>query len=506
MPYPAETEIIANVVTSPHHLSATMVTGRVHRMTELFGRLAPGADLESARAELRAVHAAMVKRAPRGLLAEGGFPHRRGAAARSDHVARPHRAAGAAGRVGAGLRHRLLERRQPDSGAHGPARRRAGDPRGARRRHRRAAPDAARRKPAALRRRRGARRAERAADGRDPGALRLPLLRARARPDGRFQHAVGRARCWRSSPRCCWRYVPRLPSADASHGLGLSSGSLRITGSTTRRLRAFAITQIAASFVLLAGAGMLLKTLLALQAAPTGFDTRNVLAINVPVDVARRSARAQSSASTRRPCAASASCPGVDRVAVGTHRAVARRRQLRSRASSSPPTGTSAAPGEEDPRAPVPHRLARLLRRARRADHRRPRLQRRGPPRQRAGRHRQPEPGAAHVPEPGRGQPPPDVDRSGHEVHRRQHRSAAHRRRRRRYRRRERRAGPGAERLSPVRAGDWRRPAVRARAHAIRTRWSRRSPASSATCRPTSRSSAPATLEDVRAECSRRIG
>src|SRR5215469_10310010 len=29
IPYPAETEIIANVVTSPHHLSATMVTGRV---------------------------------------------------------------------------------------------------------------------------------------------------------------------------------------------------------------------------------------------------------------------------------------------------------------------------------------------------------------------------------------------------------------------------------------------------------------------------------------------
>src|SRR5215471_13595418 len=28
VPYPADTEIIANVVTSPHHLSATMVTGR----------------------------------------------------------------------------------------------------------------------------------------------------------------------------------------------------------------------------------------------------------------------------------------------------------------------------------------------------------------------------------------------------------------------------------------------------------------------------------------------
>ena len=57
VPYPAETEIIANVITSPHHLSATMVEGRVHRMTELFARLSPGTDLEAARAELREVTA-----------------------------------------------------------------------------------------------------------------------------------------------------------------------------------------------------------------------------------------------------------------------------------------------------------------------------------------------------------------------------------------------------------------------------------------------------------------
>src|SRR5262249_34045459 len=36
VPYPQETEIIANIVTSEHHLSATMVTGRIHRMTDLF--------------------------------------------------------------------------------------------------------------------------------------------------------------------------------------------------------------------------------------------------------------------------------------------------------------------------------------------------------------------------------------------------------------------------------------------------------------------------------------
>src|SRR5271170_2586398 len=64
IPYPSDTEIIANIVTSPHHLSATMVEGRVHRMTELFGRLAPGATLEQARAELRTSYAAMVAQHP----------------------------------------------------------------------------------------------------------------------------------------------------------------------------------------------------------------------------------------------------------------------------------------------------------------------------------------------------------------------------------------------------------------------------------------------------------
>jgi hypothetical protein len=64
VPYPADTEIIANVITSPHHLGATMVTARTHRMTELFGRLAPGATVESARAELTTVHEAMKREHP----------------------------------------------------------------------------------------------------------------------------------------------------------------------------------------------------------------------------------------------------------------------------------------------------------------------------------------------------------------------------------------------------------------------------------------------------------
>src|ERR1700704_1762732 len=73
VPYPAETEIIANVVTSPHHLSATMVTGREHRMTELFARLAPDADVESARSELRAVHGAILKEHPESYPPKNDF-------------------------------------------------------------------------------------------------------------------------------------------------------------------------------------------------------------------------------------------------------------------------------------------------------------------------------------------------------------------------------------------------------------------------------------------------
>ena len=61
VPYPSDTEIIANVVTSPHHLEAEMVTQRTHRMTELFGRLV---TLDAARAELGEVHAAMMRAYP----------------------------------------------------------------------------------------------------------------------------------------------------------------------------------------------------------------------------------------------------------------------------------------------------------------------------------------------------------------------------------------------------------------------------------------------------------
>jgi predicted permease len=60
------------------------------------------------------------------------------------------------------------------------------------------------------------------------------------------------------------------------------AGGLRISPATNRRLRVFATTQIAFSFVLLAAAGTLLSALVALQTAPTGYDMRQVLALDLP--------------------------------------------------------------------------------------------------------------------------------------------------------------------------------------------------------------------------------
>jgi hypothetical protein len=194
VPYPAETELIANVVTSPHHLSATMVTGREHRMTELFGRLAPGADVESARAELRAVHGAIVKEHPEAYPVKADFRRRCDAAARSDHCPRADCAARPARGVGAGVRHRLLERRQPDPGAQRAPGIGTGRARGAWRQRGHAAPDAPGREPAALRHRRRGRRRDCTADGGGARQVRGALLGACARPHARRQHAVGRRR------------------------------------------------------------------------------------------------------------------------------------------------------------------------------------------------------------------------------------------------------------------------------------------------------------------------
>jgi predicted permease len=110
-------------------------------------------------------------------------------------------------------------------------------------------------------------------------------------------------------------YVPRLPSALAPAGSGRAGGALRITPATGGRLRVFAVAQVALSFVLLAGAGMLLAALVALQTARTGLDMRQVLALDVPLPIeafGRQSIEFFQEAIRRIE-----KLPGVERVAVG---------------------------------------------------------------------------------------------------------------------------------------------------------------------------------------------
>ena len=78
-------------------------------------------------------------------------------------------------------------------------------------------------------------------------------------------------------------FIPRLPSMESLRVNGLSSGGTRVTGGSSRRLRIFAVLQIVASFLLLAGSAVLLRTLYELEKMRPPFDTANVLAVNLPV-------------------------------------------------------------------------------------------------------------------------------------------------------------------------------------------------------------------------------
>jgi len=62
--FPDQVDCFTNMVFSEHHLSATMVEGRTHRMTELIGRLKPSATLDEARTEISTIHAQLRRQYP----------------------------------------------------------------------------------------------------------------------------------------------------------------------------------------------------------------------------------------------------------------------------------------------------------------------------------------------------------------------------------------------------------------------------------------------------------
>ena len=282
VPYPVETQIIANIVTSPHHLSATMVTGREHRMTEVFARIAPGATLEAARAELHATYDAMLSAHPDVYKPAEHF---------TITVSRIHDQINSKANAilwvlfaasallfviacsnVANLILARTVRREPEFAL-------------------RSALGAS---ASVLRRALLAESLLLCAAGTLAGiVIAAPMVSLLAQYASRFSaRAVGltldSSVLWTGvalalAASVFLAFVPHLPSNEASRALGVSSGGSRVSGGSHRRLRIFAVTQITASFLLLAGAGALLRTLLALEKTQPPFETARVLAVNLPV-------------------------------------------------------------------------------------------------------------------------------------------------------------------------------------------------------------------------------
>jgi predicted permease len=281
VPYPVETEIIANVVTSPHHLSATMVTGREHRMTEVFGRLAPGATIDAARAELSTVYSGMLAAHPAIYKPEDHYTvsttrmHDQ-INSRANAVLWVLFAASgllfviACSNV-ANLVLARTVRREPELAV-------------------RSALGASN---AVLRRSLLAEGLVLCSSGAIAAVLlAVPMVSILGRYASRFSV---RANDLTLDFSLVWfgialalvaavflALVPRLPAANTPQG-ALSARGTRVAGGNSHSLRVFAITQIAASFLLLAGAAVLMKTLFVLERSRPPFNSGNVLALNLPV-------------------------------------------------------------------------------------------------------------------------------------------------------------------------------------------------------------------------------
>lgn len=281
VPYPVATEIIANVVTSPHHLSATMVTGREHRMTEVFARLAPGATLEDARAELATVYSAMLAAHPETYKPGDHYQLR---------VTRLHDQINARANsilwilfAASGLLFVIASSNVANLVL----------ARTVRREGELAIRSALGASTFALRRSLLAESLVLCGTGAVAAIiLSIPMVAILGRYAARFSV---RAKDLTLDFSLVWvgvalalaaavflALIPRLPSAGGSQG-GLNVRGTRVAGGGSRKLRIFAVTQIAASFLLLAGACVLIKTLIVLEQTRPPFDSGKVLAINLPV-------------------------------------------------------------------------------------------------------------------------------------------------------------------------------------------------------------------------------
>ena len=281
-PYPEATDIYVNMSTSPHHLEATMNTDRIHRMTEVFARLAPGASVESATTEIRDITTRIHGDHPESYGAGSGFgvsvtPLKEQLTARARPVLLLLLGTAffvlfiACANIANLTLTRVLRRDHELA-----IRVSLGGSRWALRRQLLAESLLLSIAGAAI--------------GLLIGSLSIELFAAFA---GEFTSRAseisldgtvfGFALLIAVAASLAFTWLPGLPNAASVGGALNRAGARTTSGSRAKKAqRALVVAQISTSFVLLIGAGLLLRTLIHLQNVDSGFDGEAVLAMDIP--------------------------------------------------------------------------------------------------------------------------------------------------------------------------------------------------------------------------------
>ena len=282
--FPQKMDALLNMVISEHHTSAMMVHGRTHRMTEMIARLAPGATLAQARAEVAGIRARVQKEFPESYDPGSGYK----VTVKPFHEVLGEKARltlwllmGAAAFVmiisaanvanltlmrSVRREHELVVRRALGAGS------------------------------ARLRRLMLAENLVLAGCGAVLGLLialggvrMLISLAERYSPRANEIRLDGMVLAFTMSLTVLLAlllsYAPKLAKEGALGSL-VAAGVNRMSGNLKRQRlqRALVVAQIAVSVVLLAGAGLLTRTMLQLSEVRTGLQTENVLTMELPLN------------------------------------------------------------------------------------------------------------------------------------------------------------------------------------------------------------------------------
>lgn len=317
--FPQKIDALMNMSISEHHVSATMVQGRSHRMTEMIARLAPNVSVADARAEVAAITARVHRDNPSTYDAGSGYavtvtPFKEvlGKDARLTLWLLMGVAAFVLLIAIANVANLTLMR-------------------GVRREHEMAVRAALGAGRTRLRRLLLAEHLVLAPVG---AALGVAIAYAAAGLlttfTSRISNRAGEiqldgvvlafALAVAGMVALLLSFAPRV---GREHQLGteLTAGSTRTTGSGRRRRlqQALVVTQIAVSVILLTGAGLLVQSMQRLAAVDPGLDTRNVLTMEVPADFAAITSNEKAIAQYERMATELKAIPGVQIVGLGSN-------------------------------------------------------------------------------------------------------------------------------------------------------------------------------------------